>query len=137
MYHRRGTSLGESETTSAPKHGLRICSNIRDARDANIDDLHQEYKVEKLDVLRNRQLLQLMYKLSRQGEHLVAPTRVLRANNKLKLKTARPIKDIYKKSPAYRGMKFWDRCHHTRHHLESREKFTAALTAAELAPLAD
>ena len=54
-----------------------------------------------------------MYKLSRKEENLVAPTRVLRANNKLKLKTARLIKDIilYKKNPAYRGMKFWERLH--------------------------
>ena len=50
---------------------LEIVSNIHDAREANVDALHNDTALEKLQACRNKQTLTYMYKQSRNEENLI------------------------------------------------------------------
>jgi hypothetical protein len=90
-------------------HALRLCEEIWDARDADVDVLHAVYDIEKLQARRNSQLLGIMFKRSQKEELTVPHPRQLRGASKIKLKVAFPHKDIYLKSPLYRGMLSWNK----------------------------
>ena len=96
--------------------------------------LHTASGLDKLITRRNTQILARMY-VSRTEDNVVQPTRALRANSKIKLKTSRYKKDIYNRSPLYRGVRLWDRLVPGQQQSDSKEHFLAALTPQDLLPL--
>ena len=98
-------------------------------------DLHTNNGLDKLEERRNKQLLALAYNLSRNPENVVVPPRVLRGNDKIRLKLKRPIRDIYFMSPLYRGSQLWDRLDSEQHYAISKQSFLNKLTAKDLRPL--
>ena len=107
---------------------LRIAERTRDPRDADVNDLHELHELEFLQPRRDRQLLSLMYDYSKDENNVIIPVRALRGNIMVQLKTSRLHKDIYSKSPLYRGRLLWDLLTHDQQHEETRASFQQALT---------
>ena len=114
---------------------LRVCEGIRDPRDIHVEQLHTQNGVVMLEERRHRQLLGMMYSLSRDPESVIVPARELRGGTKIKLKLSRPHKDIYYKSPLYRGTQLWDRLDGVKQHSTNRENFLKSLTKHDLRPI--
>ena len=106
---------------------LRACEQIRDPRDAHVNDLHTRNHVVPLQVTRDRQLLCLMHKWSKDHTNVVVPPRLLRGNNKIRLKHMRVKKDIYSKSPLYRGVPLWNDLDPNTQSIEKTAAFISAL----------
>ena len=81
----------------------------------------------KLNVRRLKRLKILMYHWSRKADHVVVPTRVLRNNDKIKLKVNRPILESYRSSPLYRGMLAWNTLDGPVQHLPTLDNFKSKL----------
>ena len=114
---------------------LRVCEGIRDPRDIHVEQLRTQNGVELLEERRHRQLLGLMYKMSLDPDNVIVPVRELRGGAKIKLKRSRPHKDIYYKSPLYRGTQLWDRLDGVKQHSTNRENFLKSLTKHDLRPI--
>ena len=82
--------------------GLRACEKILNPID--VDDLHVRSGVTKLKVTRDWQLLAQLHKLSKKTENVLDAPRILRGNDKIRLKCHRAMKQIYEKSPMNRGL---------------------------------
>ena len=106
---------------------LRICERIRDPRGVDVDGLHERLKVPKLEPARTRQLLGYLHKTAQDESNVIQPRRVLRGNANVHLKVMRAKKDIYEKSPLYRGAPVWDLLDATTQHLTDNKKFLASL----------
>ena len=50
-----------------------------------------------------------MYKHTREPTNLIVPGRVLRSNAKMLIRLQRPVGQLYRDSPLYRGSFFWDK----------------------------
>ena len=107
--------------------GIRICERILDPRGHNVDALHTQNKVTKLKVTRDRQLLRHLFKMSKNPTLVMVPARNLRGNTKIKLRAMRAKKDIFAKSPLYRGLALWDELDASIQHLPTTRKFSNAL----------
>ena len=97
--------------------------------------MHRDEHLDKLVYRRNRQILRLMYQRSRKPECVVIPPRILRNEDKIKLLTRRPVKDIYTKAPYYRGARLWDRLQPAQQTKATQEKFLESLSLNDLRPL--
>ena len=86
---------------------LRLCLGILDPRDITTAALHTRCSLVKLFIRRRKHILSIMYNWTRDPEHTVQPTRVLRNNTLVKVKVARPILESFCDSPLYRGMLLW------------------------------
>ena len=106
---------------------LRIMERVKDPRDMHVDELHRLHDLEKLQPRRERQLLGLMYDHAQIDTNLLVPARALRGNSKLQLKTRRLRKDIYTKSPMYRGTILWNRLHQDQQRKATKREFTNSL----------
>ena len=111
---------------------LRIVNNIHDAREANVNDLHVDATLDKLQARRNKQLLIYMYRRSKDDNNLLQPARVLRGNDKPKFKLRRPIKNCYVNSPEYRGSRLWDRLTAAQQASATKNEFVKNLTPHDL-----
>ena len=96
------------ELQTVQNHCLRCCLEIVDPRLIRINDLHERCECRELSYRRRRSVLNLMYKHSRKGDNLIVPSRVLRSNALLKFKLQRPKGELYRKSPLYKGVCFWN-----------------------------
>ena len=92
-----------------------------------MDALHVRSNVTKLRVTQERQLVSLLHKLSRNPENVIIPPRILRGNDKVKLKLERAKTDIYEKSPLYRGRPLWDTLPSKVQKLVSNRKFNSGI----------
>ena len=108
-------------------HCLRSCMGIKDPRDISRNDLHVLCTCKKLYDRRCRSLLGLMYKFSQHVDNVVVPPRVLRGNDKVKLKVSRPKANLYRKSPLYRGHLVWNKLDASVQHKGSKNSFLNAL----------
>ena len=116
-------------------NGLRICEQIRDPRGVDIAGLHTALNVSTIATTRNRQLLSLLHKRSKNEEYVLPRPRVLRGNDKIQLKGQRVKKDIYERSPLCRGLQHWNNLDAATQHLENSAKFLDALKKLPDAPL--
>ena len=57
----------------------------------------------------------------------MVPARNLRGNTKIKLRAMRAKKDIFAKSPLYRGLALWDELDASIQHLPTTREFSNAL----------
>ena len=89
-------------------NGLRICEKIRDPRGVNIQGLHDNLGVSTVETTRNRQLLVQIHRRVQDEEHILLRPRALRGNIKVQLKVPRVKKDIYERSPLWRGQPLWN-----------------------------
>ena len=111
-------------------NALRVCESIRDPRGVDIAALHTRNKVTKLEVTRRHQLLSLMHREAQDENQVVAPVRVLRGGDKLKLRTQRVKKDIYEKSPYHRGLAEWNALDAAVQHTKDKASFMNSIKSA-------
>ena len=67
-------------------NGLRICEKIRDPRGVDIQGLHDNLGVSSVETTRNRQLLTLIHKRTKDEETVLRRPRELRGNIKVQVK---------------------------------------------------
>ena len=116
-------------------HALRACERIANPRDIDIDVLHANNTMEKLEERRNKQLLAHIYRLAKVPGNIVVPVRDLRGNDMIKLKARRPRKDIYYKCPLYRGCQLWNRLEADQQHQPTKALFMCSLKNTDLRPI--
>ena len=87
---------------------LRICTMSRLADKVSIYELHAKCKIISLEQRMRKQLLWLMYILSRDNEFLKVANRVTRNAVKIMFKVPAKISPLYEKSPYYLGTKLWN-----------------------------
>ena len=90
-------------------HCLRCCLGIIDPRLITREALHIRCKCNWLWSRRQRNLLSLMYKHTRNPDNLIVPARTLCSNVMMKIKLQRPKGQLYRDSPLYRGSFLWDK----------------------------
>ena len=116
-----------AEIQMIQNHCLRACLKIWDPRTIRVVDLHVSCTSKMLSTRRNESLLCRMYRMSRIPDNVVAPVRVLRCNDKIKIRTQRPKGELYRKSPKYRGMLAWNKLQGNVQRLEPFGKFVSDL----------
>ena len=87
---------------------LRICCMIRLSDRVSIPELHKKCKIISLEQRMRKQLLWLMFILSRDESFLKVANRVTRNADKISFKVPAKITTGYQKSPYYLGTKFWN-----------------------------
>ena len=87
---------------------LRICDRSRVSDRISIEKLHNRYKVLSLEQRMRKQLLWLMYLVSKEDNVLNVPVRLTRNAEKVVFKVPRRITPKYEKSPFYLGTTLWN-----------------------------
>ena len=87
---------------------LRICNMSRLSDRVSIPYLHAKCKILSLEQRRRKQLLRLMFNLSKDKEFLKVPNRVTRGAGRVTFKDPAKIFPSYECSPFYVGTKLWD-----------------------------
>ena len=88
---------------------LRFAKNVRIKDMISRIELHREAKLMSLCQRREKQLLILMYKLSKKGILLKITNRATRQQEKYVFRTETKIGKKYEESPYYQGTKLWDK----------------------------
>ena len=87
---------------------LRICDKSRIADKVSIEKLHAKCKILSLEQRMRKQLLWLMYLLSKDASLISVPVRETRNAVKIVFKVPTRINPKYEKSPFYIGTKLWN-----------------------------
>ena len=87
---------------------LRICDNSRISDRVSIEKLHVKCKILSLEQRMRKQLLWLMYLLSKDNKLIKTPVRETRNAVKIVFKVPSRISPKYDKSPFHIGTKLWD-----------------------------
>ena len=87
---------------------LRICDKSRIVDKVSIDKLHGKCKILSLEQIMQKQLLWLMYLLSKDANLIKTLTRETRSTSKITFKVPTRITPKYEKSPVYIGTKLWN-----------------------------
>ena len=87
---------------------LRICTVTRLADKVSIRKLHEKCKIISLEQRMRKQLLWLMYILSKDEVFRNVPNRVTRSGDKIVFKVPTKILPMYERSPYYKGTKLWN-----------------------------
>ena len=87
---------------------LRICDRSRVSDRISIEKLHNRYKVLSLEQRMRKQLLWLMYLVSKEDNVLNVPVRLTRNAEKVVFKVPTRITPKYEKSPFYLGTTLWN-----------------------------
>ena len=87
---------------------LRICNISRLSDRVSIVDLYSRCKIISLEQRMRKQLLWLMYILSKDIEFLKVPNRVTRNAEKVTFKVHVKITPVYERSPYFVGTKLWN-----------------------------
>ena len=87
---------------------LRVCNNTRISDKVSIEELHKKCKLLSLKQRMEKQLLGLMYMLSRDISYHHVPNRNTRRADKTTFKLPSKISPIYERSPYNKGCKMWD-----------------------------
>ena len=88
---------------------LRICNRSRLSDRVSIPDLHSRCKIISLEQCMRKQLLWLMYILSRDKQFLKVPNRVTHSAEKMVFKVPSKLLPVYERSPYYVGTKLWNK----------------------------
>ena len=99
----------QSELQTMQNDVLRFAKNVRIKDMVSRIELHKEAKILSLSQRREKQLLTLMYKLSRKGNLRKVTDRPTRQQEKYVFKTDTKIGKKYEKSPYYQGTLLWDK----------------------------
>ena len=87
---------------------LRICNQSKLADKVSLKELHKKCKIIGLKQRMQKQLLWLMYIMSRDGTFIRTPPRETRAASKLVFKVPVKILPVYEHSPYYQGTNLWN-----------------------------
>ena len=87
---------------------LRFCENKRLKDKIPIDTMHKKANLVSLEQRRCKQLLSIMYKMSRDPVNIVVPSRNTRMHQKLVFRRDSKIGTKYVNSPFYKGTKLWN-----------------------------
>ena len=87
---------------------LRICNVSRLSDKVSISVLHNKCKMLGLKQRMQKQLLWLMYIMSRDNACIKVPTRETRAAQKVQFKVPNRILPVYERSPYYQGTVLWN-----------------------------
>ena len=87
---------------------LHICNRSRIADRISIAKLHAKCKIVSLEQRRRKQLLRLMFLLSKDKKFIKVPGRLTRAANKIVFKVPTKILPVYERSPYYIGTLLWN-----------------------------
>ena len=87
---------------------LRFCENKRLKDKIPIYTMHKKANLISLEQRRCKQLLSIMYKMSRDPVNIVVPARNTRMHKKLVFRTDSKIGTKYVNSPYYKGTKLWN-----------------------------
>ena len=87
---------------------LRICTRTKLSDKVSIPELHSKCKIISLKQRMQRQVLWLMYLLSKEPSFLHVPTRQTRSTDKIQFKVPTKILPIYEHSPYYIGTRLWN-----------------------------
>ena len=91
---------------------LRFCDNKKLEDKVSVELLHKKAKLTSLEQRRCKQLrniLCLMYKISKNNNNVVVPNRLTRRQMKTVFRIDRKIRTKYACSPYYKGTKLWDK----------------------------
>ena len=97
-----------SELQTCQNDALRLCTRIRVSDHVKIVDLHARCNIISLEQQRRIQLVQLMYKKSKDMALRKVFPRNIRGSNRIVFKTANYEGTLYKRSPYSLGDKLWD-----------------------------
>ena len=87
---------------------LRFCENKKLDDRIQIEVLHKKANLVSLEQRRCKQLLSIMYKLSKDPINIVVPARNTRLHQKLNFRLDNKIGTKYANSPYYKGTKLWN-----------------------------
>ena len=87
---------------------LRVCNKSKIADRVPITLLHEKCKILSLKQRMQRQLLWLMYVLSRDKDYIKVSQRDTRSAEKVVFKLPARVLPVYEHSPYYQGTKLWD-----------------------------
>ena len=87
---------------------LRLCTMSRLADKVSISKLHARCKIISLEQRMRKQLLWLMFILSKDQRFLKVPNRVTRNVDRIVFKVPARITPVYERSPFYIGTKLWN-----------------------------
>ena len=87
---------------------LRICNKSRISDKISIEKLHEKYKIISLEQRRRKQLLRLMYSLSKDEKYLHVLGQLTRNANRISFKVPTRITHVYEHSPYYIGTVLWN-----------------------------
>ena len=87
---------------------LRICTRNKMSDRVSIPELHAKCKIISLEQRMRKQLLWLMYLLSRDKSFLKIANRVTRSADKICFKVPTKVSPVYERSPYYIGTKLWN-----------------------------
>ena len=87
---------------------LRICCGYKVSDRISIVRLDKECKSISIEQCMQKQLLWLMYLLSKKEIYLKVPGRDTWSANKVNFKVPTKISHVYEHSPYYMGMKLWE-----------------------------
>ena len=88
---------------------LRICTKTKLSDRISIEELHIKCKIISLRQRMEKQLLWLMYVLSKDEKYCRIATRETRSADKIVFKVPTKILPVYDKSPYYIGTKLWNK----------------------------
>ena len=91
-----------------PSHFVGLFVQLSTWRQQPIPYLHAKCKILSLEQRRRKQLLRLMFNLSKDKEFLKVPNRVTRGAGRVTFKVPAKIFPSYERSPFYVGTKLWD-----------------------------
>ena len=87
---------------------LRVCNMSRLSDRVSVLELHKKCKILGLKQRMHKQLLWIMFVLSRDETYLRKAPRETRIAQKLVFKVPTKILPVYERSPYYQGVKLWD-----------------------------
>ena len=87
---------------------LRICNKTKLSDKVTLVELHKKCKILSLRQRMEKQLLGLMYNLSKDKSYHHVPGRNTRRADRITFKVPAKIRPIYEHSPYYIGSKMWD-----------------------------
>ena len=85
------------------KYDLQVIQN-----DVSVELLHKNAKLVSLEQRRCKQLLSLLYKMSKDQVNIVVPARNTRRQDRIVFRIDNKIGTKYACSPYYKGTKIWD-----------------------------
>ena len=98
---------------------LRFCENKQLKDRVSIELLHENAHLVSLEQRRVRQLLIMMFKLSRNPDNIVVPNRNTRQYQKRVFCTENKIGTKYACSPYYKGTKLWNELNKTEQDIDN------------------
>ena len=112
-----------SDLQKAQNDILRVCFCSRLVDMVRISDLHKRANLLSLEQRMRKQLLWLMYNMSKDVRNRKIIARDLRSNNKYTFKTDNKVGTKYQRSPYYQGTFLWNELSPTEHFADTVQEF--------------